>query len=239
MKKPKIYIWDLEFFASQTHKGHLKIDPGYIIVFCCKELNKPKMTCFSMLTHPGKNPTDDRRLVKRIGEHLREADIHVFHYGTNVDYPFINTKLLKYGLPLVPSNNMVDTCKVAQRRLGLKSNSLASIARFFNLKEQKMPITESEWHLAFAGHKPTMRKVEKRCASDVRLTEEVYKRLRPIMDRHPHVRAWGEEIKGCPVCGSTNLVKNGIRATVKTKQQRLTCTDCGANQHVAIKKVII
>ena len=236
MNKPKIYIWDLEFFASQNAGHHLKIDPGYIIAFCCKELDKPKMTCFSMLSHPGKHPTDDSVLVKKIGEHLKEADIHIFHYGTNVDYPFINTKLLKYGLPLVPSNNMVDTCKVAQRKLGLKSNSLASVARFFNLKEKKMPVTEDEWHLAFAGHKPTLKKVEQRCASDVRLTEEVYKRLRPVMDKHPHVGLWGGYQNSCPVCGSFKLVKNGIRMTVARLTQRLRCNNCGANQYVKIEK---
>jgi len=236
VNKPKIYIWDLEFFASQNARHHLKIDPGYIIAFCCKELDKPKMTCFSMLSHPGKHPTDDSVLVKKIGEHLKEADIHVFHYGTNVDYPFINTKLLKYGLPLVPSNNMVDTCKVAQRKLGLKSNSLASVARFFNLKEEKMPVTEDEWHLAFAGHKPTLKKVEQRCASDVRLTEEIYKRLRPVMDKHPHVGLWGGYQNSCPVCGSFKLVKNGTRMTVAKLTQRLMCSNCGANQHVKIEK---
>lgn len=234
--KPKVLIYDLEFHASQNYKNQLKIEPGYIICFCCKVLGEPKMTTYSMRTHPGKTLTDDRNLVEAIGNHIRDADLHVYQYGNKTEYPFIQTKLLKYGFPPLPVPPVaIDTCKIAQEKLGLKSNSLASLARFFGLKEQKMPITEDQWHLAFAGDEKTMRLVEKRCASDVRLTEQIYLKLRPIISNHPAIYKLYGSGEDCQACGGT-LNKWGKRPTGKKIYQRYKCTGCGMDELRPIKK---
>lgn len=230
MNKPKILVWDLEFLASKNWRNELKILPGYLICFCCKEVGKKEIITYSKLTHPGKDPTDDKPLVKAIGKVLQSADIHVFHYGTKVDFRFIQTKLFTYNMPILPEPPvMIDTCKLARNKLSLKSNSLASVAKYLNLPEQKMPITEEQWYKAFAGDKKTMKLVEERCASDVRLTEMVYNKLKPLMTDHPHIGFANGEIESCAVCGSPGqLIKEGIKMGKSGLSQRYRCRNCGS-----------
>lgn len=230
MRKPKILVWDLEFKGSENYKKELKIFPGYIICFCCKELGVSKITTYSALTHPGKDIMDDRALVRAIGDHLRDADLHVFQYGTKVDFRFIQTKLLQYGLkPLPEPPCMVDTCSVARAKLSLVSNSLRELARFFKLAEQKMDITHEQWYKAFIGDKETLKLVAKRCASDVRLTEEVYFKIRSLITNHPNLSLIRGSLTGCPNCGTEGRMRSsGIRATTRKIYRRLSCKKCGS-----------
>lgn len=237
-KEPKILIWDLEFKGTENYKKELKIHPGYIICFCCKELGKAEMTTFSALTHPGVTPLDDKALVKAIGDHLRDADLHIFQYGTKVDFKFIQTKLLSYGFDLLPDPPaVVDTWSVARSKLALVSNSLRELARFFKLKEQKLDITHEQWYLAFTGHKPTLKLIEKRCASDVRLTEQIYLKLRPLVSSHPHMGLIQGSLTGCPNCGiSGKMQSRGLRATRHRLYRRLCCNSCGVTSQEPIRK---
>lgn len=237
-KKPKILVWDLEFFASKNYNNQLKIYPGYLLVFACQELGKPKVTVISKRVFGGSTPTDDELLVRAIAPHLRDVDMHIFQYGWKTDFKFMQTRLLYHGLRALPEPPVyVDTCQLAQRKLALKSNSLESLARFFKLDEQKMPINEEQWHLAFAGHVPTMKLIEKRCASDVRLTGEVYKKLLELCDNHPSLYPSDpEEGPSCGACGET-MVRDGTRATrAKGHRQRYRCTCCGTHRDLPVPK---
>jgi hypothetical protein len=42
---------------------------------------------------------------------------------------------------------------------------------------------------------------------DVRLTEKVYKKLRPFIKNHPHLGTGNSD--ACPACGSLNVQKRG------------------------------
>jgi len=243
LSEPKILIWDLEFRATENYAHQLRIYPGYIICFSCKEYGKPKIKTYSALTHPGKNITDDRKLVKVIGEELYGVDLHIFHYGARCDAKFIRTKLQEYKLPLIPTPlNYVDTCEIAQRELALKSNSLAALAQFLKLEEQKMPVTEIEWQLAFTGHATTLKKVEKRCASDVRLTELVYEEMLPLCSKHPAITKLRQDglvkkfPKNCPRCGVSAIQSNGVRLTASGRYLRWRCRNlsCGITGSVII-----
>lgn len=242
MSSPKILVWDLEFRASQKYNGSLTIYPGYIICFSCKRLGENKVRTYSALTHPGNKITDDKNLVEAIGNELRDADIHVFHYGAKADFKFIQTKLLYYGFDRIPiPAAMIDTCKIAQQNLALKSNSLSMLAKFLGLPEQKMEITEDQWYDAFTGHAPTLKIIEKRCASDVRLTEEVYKRLKPLYPNHPMIRRvdflmQSEYPQKCPDCGAKTH-SDGMVATAKTWKERWRCRQCGRCGSVPAREV--
>lgn len=230
MTEPRIVTLDLEFLASKTYKGDLKIAPGYIICACIKDLNVAKVKTISMLSHPGKTPTDDKRIVYALHEELQDVDMFVVQYGLKIDIPFVQTKFLQYGLsPLPLPVNVVDTCMVARSKLAMKSNSLAALAQFFKLPKQKMPVTEEQWYQAFAGDKKVMKLVEQRCASDVILTEMVYHKLLPVMHTHPCTAPLGTDRTACQVCGKHTLTKAGVRLSVKQRFQRYRCANCGHN----------
>jgi transposase-like protein len=63
------------------------------------------------------------------------------------------------------------------------------------------------------------------CAGDLRLTERVYRRMRPHLENHPAIRAVGSE--GCPKCHSKKTQKRGVRYTACFQIQRHQCNNCG------------
>ena len=222
-KKPKILIWDLEFKGTENWKKELKIFPGYLLCYAGKELGKPGVKILTRRQFRSKDILDDYQLVKAIGNELRDVDMHILQYGSKIDFKFMQTKLMYYNLPPLPEPPvMVDTCIVARQRLALVSNSMRTQAEFFKFPEEKMKITHEQWYKAFALDTPTMKIVEARCASDVRITEQLYLKLRHLMVNHPMIRT-----EGCAVCGGFSFKSEGTRATAKRMYRRLYCKNCG------------
>jgi|GEM_PF-5368127 len=237
-RKPKILIYDLEFCATQTFKGDLRIDPGFIFCFGYKELGSPRAKTISILDYPGRTSIDDSNLVREIGKILQDVDLHVFQFGKRCDFKFIQTKLLKHGFPLLSNKyTAFDTCEYARRYLGLKSNSLAALATFFNLDESKMHLPADTWLLANAGNELAIRRIARRCESDVRITEEIYLRLRPLVTDHPPIHSIStleelgvaERPKLCQCCGEVGSFSAQGPRPLKTKiMQQWKCRRCGA-----------
>ena len=221
-KEPKILVWDLEFKGSDNWRHELKIFPGYLLCYAGKELNNPEVKVLSRRQFPGKTVNDDRALVRAIGNELRDVDCHVFQYGTKIDFRFIQTKLLQYGFRTLPEPPVfIDTCTVARQKLALSSNSMRTQAEFFKLREKKRSITRQEWDRAFALEDSVLKLVEARCASDVRITEQLFHRLKKLVHNHPvYKRFWN----------------NGIRATAKTQYRRKHCKNCGVANFEVLKK---
>lgn len=243
MSEPKKIIWDLEFKASNTYKGDLRAAPGFIFCFGWKEVGKGKAQTITILDYPGKNAIDDSKLVKEIYNVLKDADLHIFHYGTQCDWKFIQTRLLKHGYDLLKSRPAVfDTYQVARKYLSIKSNSLKSLAYFFGLKESKMEIVEDIWMLANAGDPASIKRIAKRCESDVRLTEEVYMKLLPLAENHPAIYKIQKMEEGlyttppaqCQSCGGTKITSNGYSATAKSLLQRYRCWGCGSSVYLPV-----
>jgi hypothetical protein len=75
----------------------------------------------------------------------------------------------------------------------------------------------------------------KYCAGDVRLTEDVYHRLRPYIEDHPYLgKASGYS---CNRCGSKNLTSQGEKRTRHWRVQSLKCSDCGGWRQGLRKKI--
>jgi hypothetical protein len=73
------------------------------------------------------------------------------------------------------------------------------------------------------------------CAGDVRLTEDVYDRLRPYIETHPYLgTASGYS---CNRCGSKNLISQGEKRTRHFRIQSLKCKDCGGWRQGLRKKI--
>lgn len=181
---------------------------------------------------------DDKPLVKAIGDHLRDGYMHILQNGAEIDWKFIQTRLLKYGFePLPWPPTIVDTCLVARRQLSLKSNSMRELCKFFNLPEEKDEVTEEEWWRAFGGDKSMLRKVEQRCAGDVRITEMIYEKELPLI---PHPKPLPKDYavvlpRFCAWCGSNRILNNGIRSTQNSQKNRFMCGKCRKGGSVPIK----
>jgi transposase-like protein len=62
----------------------------------------------------------------------------------------------------------------------------------------------------------------KYCIQDVRMTDRLYKKVRPFITNHPQLRN-GDE---CPACTSSKTQKRGPRYTRWFRIQRNQCQSC-------------
>jgi hypothetical protein len=81
------------------------------------------------------------------------------------------------------------------------------------------------WNDCLDGCSKAQRKMAKYCAGDVRLTEDVYHRLRPYIEDHPYLGK--QSGYSCNRCGSKNLTSQGEKRTRHWRVQSLKCSDCG------------
>jgi len=216
----KIVAWDLECSG-------LNADYGIILCAGFKTVGEGKAKVISITDFPlyEKDPTNDRELVKAIYNELLKADVWLTWFGTYFDIPFINSRLLFHGLPTLPGNYPhIDGWKTAKHRLKLRNNRLVTVQDFLGLDTEKDAVKGPVWIKAMSGHKPSLRYIIEHCRKDVKVLEEAYNRLRPLIIDHPHRDTDGTE---CPVCGEGRLQKRGFHITRTRKYQRYQCQSCG------------
>lgn len=249
IKQPKIILWDIEILLNlpefmkkvmETYdRATMKATLSTLINFGYMELGDKKAKVINAWDFPNwdKDVNDDYHVVKAAGEILYDADAIVTHYGSKFDLPFLNSRLLYHGLPVVPKIPHIDTCTVARNRLYLHRNRLNTIAQFFSLEEK---LENGGWQLwvdVSQRKKSAQKKMSAYCAQDVITLKDVFLKLRPLVNNIPNYRIFSDDpdVRVCPSCGSKKLEKHGTRATKTKIYQRYRCRSCGSCSTVDLK----
>lgn len=230
----KIIIWDIE-----CHTFRFKADLGFML--CCgfKELGQPKVEVFSR-DNIRQSPLNDKKLVEAIYDRLITADMIVTHNGKWFDVPWLNSRLLHWGLDPLPNIPHFDTCEVAYKKLRI-GNSLKAVGKFLGCKVQKTETDMNDWLLAGAGNEKALRTIVTHNIHDVKLTEEVYVKLRPLGFKHPNLASVNDAPDQCPICSKKGtLERRGWIYGAVNKSKRYHCLKrkggCGAWSHMAYRK---
>lgn len=165
-------------------------------------------------------------LVKALHSLLRSADIIVAHNGDEFDIKKAKAKFVEFGLAPIPRKPSVDTKKVAQSNFKLNSNSLNDIGKLLKIGQKAETGGFGLWLDCMAGKKKAWKKMEEYNKQDVILLEKVYDKLSPWMHNHPSVALLNGDKEGCPTCGSSNVVKRGLRANHAGLRQQMYCIKC-------------
>lgn len=170
---------------------------------------------------------DDSRISKQLWSLIDQADIVVAHNGDRFDIPKMNTRFMLAGLPQPSPYSKVDTLKVARGQFGFSSNSLDSLAGYFNLNHKDSTSFEL-WANCLKGDQEALDYMEIYCRNDVRILEQVYIKLRPWIKGHPNLGLYIESNNMvCPSCGSENLEKDdSFHYTKVSKFKIMRCNDC-------------
>lgn len=186
---------------------------------------------------------DDTPLLKAAMEILEGADAVITQNGKSFDEKVLNTRLLLKGLPLFPPTKHVDT-KLLAKRFSFFSNSLKYLAE--QLTESRKMENEgwSLWVKTHGRDPEACRTMSTYCAQDVEALEAIFRKLRAVSsgaNALPNFNLFniGQGAEPvCPTCGSTRMIKNGVRYTGLTPYQRMRCQDCGASSRTDVKSKI-
>ena len=230
----RILTWDLECSGVS-----FKANSGFLLCVGIKELGKPNVELY-VRDNVQPDPLNDKKLVKQVYNRLLEADLWVTHNGKWFDVKYFNSRLVKWGLAPLPNMPHFDTCELGFKKLAIK-NSLKEMGKYLGCKVTKYDVEMDDWVRAYAGDKKALAEIVKHCEKDVKLTEQVYLKLRPLGYKHPNLAIINDDGRQCPICGKTKTLQSrGWLPGQVNKAKRYHCTKdkggCGAWSHGAYHK---
>lgn len=209
------------------------IEDWQIICFAYKWLGEDQV----FFERGGKNPWNDKKMIKKLWGLFDEADVIIAHNLKRFDLKKSNAMFLRHGLKPPSPSKYIDTLQVARSQFALTSNKLDRLGESLGLGRK---VQHEGFMSLFKGcmldNSPeSWEKMEEYNIQDVVLLEEVYKVLMPWVKNHPVDLERG----GCLTCGSYNIDKRGFKDTNAYRYQRYRCRDCGkwmAGERIYIDK---
>lgn len=212
----KAYIWKM--FDENISLEQL-IEPSSILCVGAMWLGSKTCLFFSEWEH-GK-----LEMLKHVHSLLSEADAVVGYNSDRFDLAKLNGEFLLYGLAPVPPLTSIDLYKQI-KKMGLQSAKLAYVGPFLGIGSKVAHEGFALWKGVMDGNAAARNRMKGYCIGDVKLTVNLYLRLRPYIKNHPHL---GEsKSASCGACGSKHLQSRGYRRTKAFKIQRLHCQGCGS-----------
>lgn len=150
-------------------------DYGSVLVASMKPFKK-KPISFSVVT-----PGDDLVVVSMIAEALQDYKLWVSYYGKGFDVPFLQARLLRHELPPLIKQPHADMYFSLRRTLNLSRGSMAHIAAWLRLPEQKMSVSADIWSQVIKDPKTHLKTLVARCESDCAVLEKLWFKTRHLI----------------------------------------------------------
>lgn len=158
---------------------------------------------------------------------LNEADVVVHYNGSKHDIPHLNREFLQVGLGPPAPFQEIDLLKVVKKRFNFTSNKMDHVVQELGIGGKVAHEGHGLWVKCMEGDPEAWERMELYNRQDVVLTEELYKRVLPWIENHPHKGLYADEEDVCPNCGGSDLEKRGFAYTGVSKFQRFRCKQCG------------
>lgn len=216
----RVLILDLE-------TSNLDADLGTLLCVGWKWLGEREVHVLSLADLPNyaTDPTDDRDLTKALSAVYSSADLAVAYNGILLDRPLLIAKILEHNLPIPPNIPVQDPYFTAKSNMRISRKSLANVGYHLKIKTKKTPVEGRIWRKASAGHGPSLQYIVKHCYADIKMLEETYLRLRPLMRDHFRL---SNNLGECKLCGAARLQSRGTAITkLRGVVKRVWCKACG------------
>ena len=187
-----------------------------MLCFSAKWLGKKDIEFYSSWEHGMEG------MLQAAADLFEKADVLVTYNGEKFDYPSFITEFLIFDIAPPPPPAHVDLYKFVRNQTRFFSNKLEHIADVLDVGHKMEHEGFGLWKKVMAGEAQAMKKMTAYCKHDVRLTEGVYKKLRPFITNHPNIGNG----HNCGKCGSERLHSRGWRLTALYRTQRLQCQKC-------------
>jgi hypothetical protein len=210
------YVWSL----WQQNLGLNQLEKvTEVMCFAAKWLHVDEVEFYST-HHDGK-----AEMVAQAHRLLDEADVVVHFNGRSFDVPHLNREFLLAGLTPPSPYKQVDLLHVAKKNFRFLSNKLQHITEQLDLSGKLSHTGFQMWKDAIAGDGPAWKLFKEYNIQDVRTTEELYLKLLPWIQNHPHHALYNlSDDDCCSRCGKTEtLQRRGFAYTPLGKYQQFVC----------------
>lgn len=123
----------------------------------------------------------DRKVVSDAAAALEEYTCWVTYFGKGFDIPMLNTRLLRHGLSPIDKRLHIDMYYVLKYNLLTARRSQSHLLSWLNTPQQKMSVGAETWNEVVAGDPVALATMVRRCESDTRGLEALYKKTRHLI----------------------------------------------------------
>lgn len=229
---PKTLVIDIETLPNIAHvwglfNQNIGINqletPTEVTCFAAGWYDSPKIGFWSTWQH-GKEV-----MLEKAYDLIDAADIIVHYNGSSFDLPHLKREWwLAEKQPPAPYRQ-IDLLKEIRGNFKMTSNKLDFVAQQAGVGKKVSHSGHELWVGIMQGDPKAQKLMEKYNRGDVRITKDLYTRVRPWIKNHPHMGMFSGEEFSCPNCGSTDLQKRGPRPGSNNMiYQRYQCNACGA-----------
>ncbi|OII61157.1 hypothetical protein BJP40_06420 [Streptomyces sp. CC53] len=227
---PRILSLDIETSPVVAHAWALFkqnvainqiIEHPRTICFAAKFMDERKVHFYSEFEHTHNG------MVRAAHALLDEADVVMHFNGDRFDLPRLNTEFILAGLTPPAPYKSIDLYKVIKGNFNFTSNKLAYVSERLGLAGKVKHDGHELWIKCLAGDPKAWAQMRRYNVRDVRLLEEIYDKVRPWIDNHPHHGLYTGQGDVCPNCGGVDLERRGFALTGVGRFQRYRCRACG------------
>jgi DNA polymerase elongation subunit (family B) len=172
---------------------------------------------------------NDKCVVERFVQLVKEADELVGHNIDQYDTKFMVTRAIKHKIQLPPKYSSYDTLDKAKKHFMFNSNKLDYIAKYLGLGGKLDHEGMKMWDdIILRGDKKALEKMIAYCQRDVLLTEEVFNRLRLYTENTTHHGvSMGAPVFSCPNCSSTKVeLEKSLVSKIGSIKRVMKCDKC-------------
>lgn len=157
-----------------------------------------------------------------------EADIIVGHNVAAFDTKHLNTGWRDLGLTPPSPFKTVDTLTSARRAFGDESMQLVALTARLGIATKTDKYDVDTARAAVAGDVKAQRKLAAYNKGDIVASEELYLKLLPWIQGHPHHALYNLDDRDvCARCGGWDLERRGYAYTPLGKFRQFKCRQCG------------
>ena len=236
MTGPKIVVVDIETRPSEVYAWALFdqtiginqiIRPGGTIMVAAQWLGEKKVTVKSEWDAGG----GYEGMMRWAHSVYDEADYVVTFNGARFDNGHLRAAWAELGLAPPSPWRDLDLYRTV-KKFNWPSRKLAFVCQQLGLDLKTDPGGFSTWVDILTGEgkrrDDARRRMAKYCSNDVRITTQLFERLRPWIDGL-NLPLYGdeEESMACNRCGSDDVHRRGFAYTTTTRYRRFNCQACG------------
>jgi len=236
-KAPNIFIFDVENAPTkgaiwgiwkQIINPEQILDEWYMLSWAGKWLFETEI--YSDVLKPNEaTKGDDSRIMNSLWKFVDAADILIGHNIDQFDILKMNTKFILHDMAPPTPYQTVDTLKIARSNFAFSSNKLDYLCRQFGIPRKVDAGGMKTWIGCMEGDKEALDTMIWYNEHDVKITEELYMKLRPYSKSHPNLALYMDAKKErCHRCGSEKIkwLKNKFYYTTVNKYSIYRCYDC-------------